>query len=195
MKAEFTQVPAEMLKNIQLNAGCLLSEFDPSAATLVRENIIGATTGDISISIVQEVSDFFEDVNNMPGKTKQGAFVDTTTGTLSGTFISADSAVFELLMTACDKKNESGVEHYTFRNGFLKDADFKDVWWVGDYSIADGETAGCIAIKFSDALNTGNFSFTATNKGKGQFAFELEPYYDLADTDVVPIDVYIKAAA
>ena len=47
---KFTQIPANTFKQIQLNAGVLLSDFNPSTATLVLSDILGATSGGVSFT-------------------------------------------------------------------------------------------------------------------------------------------------
>ena len=76
----------------------------------------------------------------------------------------------------------------------LKDADFDDIWLVGDYSDKNGETnGGFIAIKLLNALSTGGFQLKTADKSKGQFAFEFTGHYSMSAQDTVPFEIYIKA--
>jgi hypothetical protein len=72
----------------------------------------------------------------------------------------------------------------------LKDADFDDIWWVGDYG-----SGGSIAIHMKNALSTAGFAIQSTDKGKGQFAFEFIAHYSIATPDEVPVEVFISQGA
>lgn len=48
--AKFTKIPADTFKQLQINAGVVLSEFTPATGTFEPENQIGATTGGVTFS-------------------------------------------------------------------------------------------------------------------------------------------------
>ena len=76
----------------------------------------------------------------------------------------------------------------------MADADFSDLWWVGDYSDKTGATnGGYVAVHMLNALSTGGFQIQSGNREKGQFSFEFTGHYSLTDQTVVPFEVYIKA--
>ena len=54
---KYTKIPETTFQNLQLNAGVLLSTFNPESATVANESIIGATTGGDNIT---ETSTFSE---------------------------------------------------------------------------------------------------------------------------------------
>ena len=75
---------------------------------------------------------------------------------MTGTFVNADTAIAKRLCGAADIGTPDTTK-VTPRND-LKDADFDDIWLVGDYSDKNGETnGGFIAIKLLNALSTGGF--------------------------------------
>ena len=188
---KFTQVAADTFSKLQLNAGVLLTEFDPSTATLDRDKIFGATGGGVSFSASPEYVDFGEDIDNVPANTKELKKLDSVTATMSGTFKAADTRLAKRLIGAADIDDSTGK--VTPRVDLLS-GDFADVWWVGDYSdVNTGDNAGFMAIHLINALNTGGFSIQSNDKGKGDFAFEFTGHYSMSNIDVVPYELYIKS--
>ena len=111
---------------------------------------------------------------------------------LSGTFITVDANNVARLIGAADIDTTDNTKIVP-RND-LKAEDFKDIWWVGDYSDKNGENnGGFIAIHMLNALSTGGFQIQSGKDVKGQFAFEFAGHYSLADQDRVPFEVYVKA--
>lgn len=64
MANKFTVIPQNTFNALQLDAGILLKQFDPSSPTKPADaDIITATTGGINVSCVPTYSDFGEDVD------------------------------------------------------------------------------------------------------------------------------------
>lgn len=185
---KFTQVAADAFAKLQLNAGVLLTEFDPTSSTLDKSKIFAATSGGVSFATNPEYVDFGEDIDNVPPNTKQLKVLQSVNPVMSGTLKTADTAVAKALMAAADVTGNKIVPR-----GQLTDADFFDLWWVGDYSDKNGNTnGGFMAIKLANALSTGGFQLQSNDDGKGDFEFEFTGHYDLTDIDVLPYEVYIK---
>ena len=186
---KYTKIPETTFQNLQLNAGVLLSSFTPASAEVADENIVGATTGGISFTATPSFVDFGEDIDNCPKNMKELKKLDTWDIKMSGTFVTVSPNSVASLVAAADTK----AEKVTPRND-LKDTDFKDLWWVGDYSDKNGETnGGFCAIHMMNALSTGGLSIKSSDKAKGQFAFEFTAHYSMATQTVVPFEVYVKA--
>lgn len=186
---KFAKIPETAFQEIQLNAGVLLSSFTPASAEVTDENIVGATTGGISFTAKPSFMDFGEDIDNCPKNMKELKKLDTWDIKMSGTFVTVSPNSVASLVAAADTK----AEKVTPRND-LKDTDFKDLWWVGDYSDKNGETnGGFCAIHMMNALSTGGLSIKSSDKAKGQFAFEFTAHYSMATQTVVPFEVYVKA--
>lgn len=186
---KFAKIPETAFQEIQLNAGVLLSSFTPASAEVADENIVGATTGGISFTATPSFMDFGEDIDNCPKNMKELKKLDTWDIKMSGTFITISPERVASLVAAADTKTEK----VTPRND-LKDTDFKDLWWVGDYSDKNGEAnGGFCAIHMMNALSTGGLSIKSSDKAKGQFAFEFTAHYSMATQTVVPFEVYVKA--
>lgn len=189
---KFTKIPADTFKTLQLNAGVLATTFTPDTGTLGKEAQIGATSGGINFTATPTYSDFGEDIDNCPKNTKELKRLDEWEVTMSGTFVAADTAIAKLLIGAADI-DKTDATKVTPRND-LVDADFGDIWFIGDYSDKNGETnGGFIAIKLINALSTGGFQLQTSDKAKGQFSFTFTGHYSIDAQDTVPFEVYIKA--
>ena len=187
---KFTQIPTTAMEEMQLNAGVLLSSFNPSTAEV--SGIIGATTGGIKFSATPTYSDFGEDIDNCPKNMMELKRQESIEVKISGTFVTVTTAVAKKLMAAADI-GTSDQTKITPRND-LKTEDFADLWWVGDYSDKNGATnGGFVAIHVMNALNTGGFQLQTSDKAKGQFAFEFTGHYSMSAQDTVPFEIYIKA--
>ena len=186
---KYTQIPATAFQNIQLNAGILVDSFNP--ATGVIGNILGATSGGVNFTDSVEYKDFGEDIDNCPKNTKELKQLDSHDVKMSGTFVTLSAATAKILAGAADVDGNDST-HIIPRND-LVDADFKTIWWVGDYSDENtGENAGFVAIKMLNALNTGGFQIQSTDKDKGKFAFEFTGHYSMNAQDTVPYEIYVK---
>ena len=189
---KYTKIPENTFKNLQLNAGVLLSSFTPSSATVSEEAIIGATTGGINFTATPTYTDFGEDIDNCPKNMKELKKLDSWEAKCSGTFVTVDTAVAKSLIGAADI-GQSDTTKVTPRND-LAQADFSDIWIVGDYSDKNGDTnGGFIAIHMMNALSTGGFQIKTSDKAKGQFAFEYTAHYSMSAQGTVPFEVYVKA--
>ena len=111
---------------------------------------------------------------------------------MAGTFVNASTAIAKSLCGAADIDTTDATK-ITPRND-IKDADFDDIWLVGDYSDKNGDkNGGFIAIHLMNALSTGGFQLKTSDKAKGQFAFEYTAHYSMSAQDTVPFEIYIKA--
>ena len=186
---KYTKIPETTFQNLQLNAGVLLSTFDPGTATVANESIIGATTGGVNFTATPTFSDYGEDIDNCPKNMKELKKLDSWEISLSGTYVTVDANAVKALVGAADASGNK----ITPRND-LKLTDFTDVWWVGDYSDQNGETkGGFVAIHMMNALSTGGFAIQSSDNGKGNFAFTYTAHYSMAAQDTVPFEVYVKA--
>ena len=186
---KYTKIPETTFQNLQLNAGVLLSAFNPESATVANESIIGATTGGVNFTATPTFFDYGEDIDNCPKNMKELKKLDAWEISLSGTYVTVDANAVKSLIGAAD----SSGNKITPRND-LKLTDFTDVWWVGDYSDQNGETnGGFVAIHMMNALSTGGFAIQSSDNGKGNFAFTYTAHYSMDAQDTVPFEVYVKA--
>lgn len=190
--AKFTKIPADTFKQLQINAGVILSDFTPATGAFEPENQLGATTGGITLTAMPTYTDFGEDVDNCPKNTMELKRQDGVEVKCSGTFVTVTTTSAKSLMAAADIDGTDTTKVVPRRD--LSSADFSDIWIVGDYSDKNGATnGGFIAIRMMNALSTGGFQLKTADKGKGQMAFEYTAHYSISKQDVVPYELYIKA--
>ena len=196
MQMEYSTVPANAFKQIGSNAGMLLKDFDVETGEYDPDDIIGVTSGGINFQETMEISDYGEDMDNVPKGTKELMRIDNRTATVSGTFVTVNAELLEMLMAASDNTNG----HIVPRGIIDIDKDFRTLWYVLDYSDVNksgtgtgAAQAGFIAIEMKNSISTGGFQVQSTDNGKANFAFEFSPHYSLDAGDEVPYSVHIKA--
>ena len=187
---KFTQIPTDTFEKLQMNAGILLDSFTPS--TGVIGNILGATTGGNTFEATADFTDLGEDIDNCPKNMMELKKLESWEAKLSGTFSTVSAELAKTLIGAADA-DTSDATHIVPRND-LTDADFSDIWWVGDYSNLNGsKNGGFCAVHLMNALNTGGFKIKSSDKEKGQFDFEFTAHYSMSEQDKVPFEIYVKA--
>lgn len=194
---KFTQIPSDTFQKLQLNAGILVDSFTPS--TGVIGNLLGATTGGIQFNANPSYEDFGEDIDNCPNGTKELKRITSYDPTMSGTFLTCTPSVAKMLAGAADVDSTDATKVIPRQQ--LLDSDFDEVWWIGDYSDVNADsgsgtsatTAGFLAIRLMNALNTGGFQITSSKNAKGQMAFEFHGHYSINAQDTVPYEIYCKA--
>lgn len=189
---KFTKIPQDTFKNIQLNAGILLSNFDPKTASVQNGGILGATSGGVSFNATPSYKDMGEDIDNCPKNTKELKRLESMDIKMSGTFATVTAQTAKMLTAHADI-DASDESHIVPRTD-IKDEDFTDLWWVGDYSDENGEkNGGFCAIHMMNSLSTGGFKIQSGDKEKGKFAFEFTAHFSIADQTKVPFEMYVKA--
>lgn len=190
---KFAQLPEEMHAALATNAGIMLSDFDPFAvgeAAAVRQAILFATSGGVTVSCVPTFSDFGADVDNCPPNTKEMLRVDSWSCTASGTAVTLTSDNAVSFLANADRTTADGVD--TIQPRFdVKNSDFKTLWYVCPY----GTSGGFVAVKLDNAINTGGFSIKSENRGKGKFDFTYTGYSSIDNPHVVPFTFYLKASS
>lgn len=186
---KYTQIPVNTFKELQLNAGILVSSFTPATGEV--SGLLGATTGGIQFTDDVEYKDFGDDIDNCPKNMMELKKLDKHEAKMSGTFITLAAATAKKLVAASDVDPLDST-HIVPRNDLLA-TDFADIWWVGDYSdVNTGASAGFVAIHLLNSLNTGGFQIQTTDREKGKFAFEFMGHYSMAAQDTVPYEIYVK---
>lgn len=178
---KFSKVSENTFNELQTDAGVLLRDFNPESPELVVDDIICATTGGINPTCVPTMSDWGEDIDNVPNGTLELQHIDGWECNLGFTALNVTPEVIKMALGAADVGEKAIIP----RNA-LKNDDFKDIWWVGDRS--DG---GMVAVRLMNALSTGGFSLQTSKNGKGQVAVTLRGFISIKETDVVPMEFYI----
>lgn len=183
MAGRFTVIPQDTFKELQMDAGILLTSFDPANPTVSDSAIVCATTGGINASCTAEYSDLGEDVDNCPNNVKELKHLDSWTCTMSFTSLGTSPASIKLALGAADIDSTDATK--IVPRAELQQTDFSDIWWVGDR--ADG---GMVAVQLKNALSTGGFTIQTTKNGKGQVSVELTGHVSITAQDVVPMVFY-----
>ena len=191
---KFTQIPTDTFQKLQLNAGILVkgaTGFVPSTGTLTTANILGATTGGITVSCIPTFVDFGEGVDNCPKNMKELKKLDSWECKISGTFVTVSTTLAKMMLGAADIDGTDTTK-VTPRVDLDED-DFQDVWFVGDYSDKNGATnGGFVAVHMMNALSTGGFSMKSADKDKGQFTAEFTGHVSMSAQTVVPMEFFIQ---
>lgn len=189
---KYTKIPSDTFQKLQINAAIICNDFTPATGTVGESGQIGATTGGINFTATPTYTDFGDDIDNCPKNMKELKKLDSWEAKCSGTYVTLDTAVAKSLLGAADIGTTDATK-VTPRND-LAQADFDDIWIVGDYSDKNGDTnGGYVAIKLMNALSTGGFKLQTTDKAKGQMAFEYTAHYSMSAQDTVPFEIYVKA--
>lgn len=186
---KYTQVAADAFAKLQLNAGIILTEFDPTTGAFERENILAATSGGVTFTAKPEYMDFGEDIDNVPKNTMEMKKQSSVEVTLKGTAKTLDTESARRFIGACDV---DGIRLVPRRDLLL--TDFKDIWYVGDYSDKnDDRDGGFVAIHVMNTLNTGGFSLKSIDEGKADIDFEFTGHYSMADVTKVPFELFVRS--
>lgn len=185
MAKRFTQVKLDAFKEIQIEAGVIVKDFDPSNPILDRSKIICTTSGGVTITAKPSFTDYFEDVDNVPNNTMEGKQVDDWECTFSTNMLDVYPEGVKLGLGVADIDANDSTRVTPRRDINL--SDFEDsIWFVGDR--ADG---GFIAVQILNALSTEGFALQTTKKGKGTTPLTLMGHYSMNAVDTVPMNFYI----
>lgn len=183
---KFTKVSQETFKEIQLEAGLILSKFDPTGVTEVQDtDIVCATTGGIEIACKPTFTDYGEDIDNVPANMLEFKEIDGWNCSLSFTALNASASAIKMALGSADVEGNKIVPRME-----AKETDAQDIWWVGDR--ADG---GFVACCLKKALSTEGLTLKTTKKGKGQLSCTLTGHMTLATQNEVPMEFYVEEGA
>lgn len=189
---KYTKIPSNTFKQIQLNAGVIVDSFNPATGEI--GNIVGATSGGLTFNATPTYDDFGSDIDNCPKNTKELKKLTEWAVTLDGTMVTMTVGTAKLLVASGDIDSQN--ENHIIPRNDVAQTDFKELWWIGDYSDKNGNTnGGFIAIKMLNTLSTGGFQIKTTDKAKGQFAFTFTAHYSMSQQDKVPFELYVKAGS
>lgn len=178
---KFTVIPKDTFDALQLDAGVLLTTFDPTDVSEPADtSIICATTGGITVNCTPTYSDLGEDVDNCPVNMMELKHLDSWACSIEFTSLGTSAESIRLALGSADISGDK----ITPRKD-ISQSDFSDLWWVGDR--ADG---GCVAVKLMNALSTGGFSLKTTKAGKGQVSCTLTGHVSIDNQSTMPMEFY-----
>lgn len=180
----FKQIPQSTFDDLILDAGMLLTDFDPTdPSEPADEDIITATTGGINIVCTPTFSDLGEDVDNVPLNMKELKHLDSWECSMSTTALGTSAANIKLALGCADVSGDNGYN--VVPRASLKQADFSSIWWVGPKA-----AGGWVAVKLFNALSTDGLSIQTTKNGKATSALTLTGHVSITDQDVVPMEFW-----
>lgn len=182
----FTKVSEDAFDAMQLEAGVILSDFDPTNPVEPdSEDIIAVTTGGIAVACEAEYEDYGADVDNVPNNMMEFKKITGWNCTMGFSDLKFNAANTKLELGAADITNGTGFKKIVPRRD-LQLTDFTDaIWWVGDKA-----NGGAYAVKLMHALSNGGLSIQSTKNGKGQNAVTLMGHVSIQAQNVVPMEFY-----
>ena len=186
-----TGLTERTIVNLQLNAGVLLTTY-AKGTDIEEDDIIGATRGGGSFTAVPTVHQAA--VDGAPTYTKGLERVDDWVVTLNATMVEVNDDAISRALGVGVVKTETGsgtTKDTTFTvKRTVNDADYKDLYWVGDLS--NGQN---VVIKIKNALNTSGLNLTFSDRGEGTYALALIGHFTVDDLDTAPFELTIERAA
>ena len=179
----FTVIQQSAFDELQLDAGVLLSSFDPANPQISDSAIICATTGGINVSCAPTYSDYGEDVDNCPINTKELKILEGWECSISTTCLGTSPALIKRALGAADIDGTDTTK--IVPRADLEQTDFADLWWVGDKA-----NGGFVAVKLINALSTGGFVLQTGKRAKGQVSITLTGHVSINAQSVVPMEFY-----
>ena len=181
---KFKVIPKNTFDALQLDAGVLLKNFDPTDPVAPDdEDIICATTGGITVNCTPTFSDFGEDIDNVPANMKELKHLDSYDCSIATSSLGTSPALIKMALGCADISDTFGSE--IIPRADLSQSDFTDIWWVGDKA-----NGGCVAVQLKNALSTGGLSLQTNKNGKGTIAITITGHVSIDSQDVVPMAFY-----
>lgn len=185
MARNFTIVSSDAFDTLQLDAGVLLTSFDPAdPETPDDDDIIATTTGGINIVCQPTYSDLAEDVDNVPNGMKEFMHLDSWDCNIGFTSLKFNAANTKWALGSADVEEKTGYTLVKPRQK-LNQSDFSAIYWVGD--MANG---GLAAVKLFNAISSSGLSIQTTKNGKGQNQQTITGHPSIDAQDVVPMEFY-----
>lgn len=183
----FTVIANDAFDALQVNAGVILTNFDPSNpyVTPASEDILATTTGGVNPTCTPTYSDYGEDVDNVPLNMMEFKNLDGWEAAMSFSSIKFNAANTKWSLGAADSELlANGVTRVRPRRD-VKLSDFKDIWWVGDKA-----NGGAYAIKLLNALSTGGLNIQSNKNGKGTNQITVTGHVSINAQDIMPMEIY-----
>ena len=183
----FTVIANDAFDALQVDAGVILTNFDPTNpyVTPANEDILATTTGGVNPTCVPTYSDYGEDVDNVPNNMMEFKHLDSWEAKMSFSSIKFNAANTKWALGAADTQLLSnGVTVVKPRRNVAL-SDFKDIWWVGDKA-----NGGAYAINLKNALSTGGLNIQSTKNGKGTNQIEVTGHVSINNQNEMPMTIY-----
>ena len=192
-----TPLRRETYKNLQLNAGVTLVNFDLSSyanATTLKtalaaaiqdgSKLLGATRGGGSFTITRDIRQVEADGVRSPFVGSR--IVDSADAYLSETLIEVTPEHLKEVLGNADIDDTDPLHRVITVRMAIDDEDYIDrVVWIGDTS------EGFVAIELLNAFNTADFTFTFADKSEGTVGVEYHAHQaDVSENETLPAKIH-----
>lgn len=192
-KLTYTELPADLISQIQRGAGLFTVGFDPTnpqTGSDLKDIIFAVTTGGVTIACTPTFSDFFEDVDNAPKNSKQGKVLDGYDALISATQVSFTNENLIASIGAADSAAVDGVDGLTKispRMSLMQSDFIEGLGVICNW----GEDGNFLYAELNDALTDGGLSIQTTDNGKGQGTISYRGHTTTDDLSKPPIVFYL----
>lgn len=192
-----TGIRQETFKNLQLNAGAFLVDFDYSSAKSEAElaellktaladptKTLGATRGGGTFTCAPNERQIEGDGMRYP--IKGSTVFDSWDVHMTGTLMEVNAENMGRLAACADVTKDEGGKMTTLKIRTQPEDDdyISSLVWVGDTS------KGHCLIDMENALNTNGINLTVTDKGEGTLPFDMRAHKeDVSDIDHAPVTI------
>ena len=191
-----TPVTADSFKNLQLNAGAFLTNFDWStytSATALKTAVLaafqdetktlGVTRGGGQFTTTREMRQ--AEVDGVRYRFVGDTFVDSIDCQLSTTLLELTPGNIKRILGSATVTTTGTVNKITLNTRITDEDYLENLCWIGD--LADGRL---VLIGFKHALNTADFNITFTDKGEATMPVEFHAFQgDVEDYDTAPVEI------
>lgn len=176
-------------EDLQLGAGVLLcdnritlNDYD-ELITATYRNIMGATSGGVTISVVPE---YFNNAPQGHATLLDLAIIRGYTITITGSFVSQNETLTQRLLGASRSKVYPSEELGMSIRGLVpqkntKASPLNNIWWLGEYG-SDGDE-GYIAIHMRNAMPTSGVSLVTEDSSFGKVSFSFQAWVSTSDAN------------
>lgn len=178
--------------DLQLGAGVLLcdnritlNDYD-ELITATNRNIMGATSGGVTISVVPE---YFNNAPQGHATLLDLAIIRGYTITITGSFVTQNETLTQRLLGASRSKAYPPEQLGMSIRGLVPQKNVKanplnNIWWLGEYD-SDGSDGneGYIAIHMRNAMPTSGFSLVTEDRSFGKVSFSFQAWVSTSDAN------------
>ena len=178
----YSKITQSQFNEMQFDAGVWVRSFDITRPSISPNDVICATSGGISLSVVPNIVDTGSDVYMMPKETAEMMMLTGWSVEASFTCISMSADSIKMVLGA----SEDGTGNSIIPKMELQDTDYENLYWIGDR--VDG---GFVVVKLINALSDEGLSITTAPKSMGEVAVHLTCHASIEeDMEAVPVEIY-----
>ena len=182
---KFTTISNDAFDTLQLDAGVVLTSFDPgNPAPPSNDEILATTTGGIEVTCKPTYSDLAEDVDNAQNGLKEYMHLDSWDCSIKFTSLKFNATNTKWALGSADIVNGTGYKKIVPRRN-LSQSDFSDIWWVGDKA-----NGGAVAVRLMNAISSNGLSIKTEKNGKGQSEQTISGHPSVENPDEVAMEFF-----